>query len=46
MYECHYDHQQGIWNVFDGKGFYVCSFPTAKEANDFCKYSNQQAGYV
>lgn len=45
MYDYHFDHPNNQWNVFDGRGLYVCSFYTAKEADDFCKYNNGQAGY-
>jgi hypothetical protein len=45
MYNFHYDHQLFHWNVFDASGFYVCSFRSAQEAADFCKYVNQEVGY-
>jgi hypothetical protein len=29
------------WKVYGKRGEYVCSFPTMKEAIDFCDYANQ-----
>jgi len=42
MYTYHYDHPGQQWNVFNQQGFYVCSFFTATEAADFCKYANME----
>lgn len=40
MFTKHYDHQQNHWNVFDAQGFYVCSFLTVKDADDFLRSAN------
>ncbi len=42
MYDYHYDHQWQTWHVFNG-GAYVCTFPTSKEAREFCEFANADA---
>jgi hypothetical protein len=43
MYNFHYDHLNGQWNVFfehDGKQDYICSFYQLNDAQDYCSMNN------
>ena len=40
MYRKHYDIQRKCWNVFDDRGYYVCSFDTDWEAQGYCNKMN------